>query len=90
MRADQCPLSLGKVVFNDKIGTVIKGHQQIVAYALGNDAFWTDTGCLFGELVVHAIYCLNMQRTACSIDVVLSDGVTGVVFQGQGDLLCHS
>ena len=89
LRANQCALSLGEVVFDNEVGAVIEGNQQVVAFTIGDDAFRADAGGLFGELVVHTIHCLNVLGTGSGVDVVLPNDVAGVVFQSQGDLLCH-
>ena len=91
LHADQRAwLVLRKIIFDDEICAFIEGNQQVIALALGDDAFRTDAGHRVGELVVRAVNRLYVQRAACGVDVVLSEGVAGGIVQGKEDLLRHT
>ena len=83
-------LSRGEVVFDDEIGAFVEGDQQVVSLPFGDEAFRADAGRGVGELVIHAINRLDVQRAACSVDAVLAEGVAGGVVQGEEDLLRHT
>ena len=66
----------------------VKRDQQVIAHAVGDDAFRADAGGEVGDLVVNAINGLDMLRCAAGADVVLADGIAGSVLQGEIEL-CH-
>ena len=85
--ADERTLSLGEVVFDDEIGTAVKGDEQVAALLRGGDVLRAEACRKVGELVADAVFRRDAQCAARGVEVVLGDCATAaVVVQGEGDL----
>ena len=85
--ADERTLSLGEVVFDDEVGTAIKGDEQVAALLRGGDVLRAEACRKVGELVADAVFRRDVQRAARGVEVVLGDcAAAAVVVQGEGDL----
>ena len=83
--ANQRAFSLAKVVVDDQVGAIIKGDVEVITLPLGDQLFRPDPACSICELVVSPMYGLNVLRCAAGIQRVGGEGVSGGVFQGQGN-----
>jgi len=87
--ADGRALSLGEVVFDDEVGTAIKGDEQVAALFGGRDVLRAEAGGKVGELVAGTVNRLDMLRFPCSIKLILANHVIGCIVYLKGDLSGH-
>ena len=83
---DERTLSLGEVVFDDEIGTAVKGDEQVAALLRGGDVLRAEACRKVGELVADAVFRRDAQCAARGVEVVLGDCAAAAVVQGESDL----
>ena len=82
LHSNQRALSLAEVVFDDESGALaaVEGDEEIIADAVGDEAFRAEASRRVGKLVVRAVYRLDVLCAASTVEVVLSKGVAAGVF----------
>mgnify|MGYP002751778370 CR=1 FL=1 len=82
LHSNQRALSLAEVVFDDESGALaaVEGDEEIIADAVGDEAFRAEAGRRVGKLVVRAVYRLDVLCAASTVEVVLAKGVAAGVF----------
>ena len=82
LHSNQRALSLAEVVFDDESGALaaVEGDEEVVADAVGDEAFRAEAGRRVGKLVVRAVYRLDVLCAASTVEVVLAKGVAAGVF----------